>query len=123
MLLERDEALTSLFTPAPALAPTEPGATGHASTELVSAECMPLDTGAVMLLSILECLNAEHAQGRAQVSLAALCKRLELRMSTLQRLMTALSEQALVHVEMQKERLVANLTAEGAEVAQALQVA
>ncbi len=128
MLLERDETLNSLFTPAPALAPTEPGASGLASaellsTELVSAECMPLDPGAVMLLSILECLNAEHAQGRAQVSLAALCKRLELRMSTLQRLMTALSEQALVHVEMQKERLVANLTAEGAEIAQALQVA
>ncbi|MDP8568900.1 hypothetical protein [Methylophilus aquaticus] len=128
MLLEHDEALASLFTTEPTLAATEPGASGQASAELlsaelVSAECMPLDPGAVMLLSILECLNAEHAQGRAQVSLAALCKRLELRMSTLQRLMTALSEQALVHVHIHKERLVASLTAEGAAVALALQSA
>lgn len=128
MLLERDQAVTSLFTAEPTLAPPAPGASGQGSAELlsaelVSAECMPLDPSAVMLLSILECLNAEHAQGRAQVSLAALCKRLELRMSTLQRLMTALSEQALVHVHLHKERLVASLTAEGAEVALALQTA
>lgn len=93
------------------------------SQEEVIAECTPLDRSTVLMLSILELLHAEHAQGRAYVSLAVICKRLEVRMSTLQRLMTALSEQALVDVTTQKERLVAALTANGEEVSQALQAA
>lgn len=112
MLLEHDDVLLSLFTAQPALAPAEPTTTDPIS---------PLDPSVVNMLSILQCLHAEHTQGRAQVPLAALCKRLELRMSTLQRLMTALSEQAMVEVEVQKDRLVASLTASGAEVALALQ--
>ena len=75
------------------------------------------------MLSILELLHAEHRQGRPYVSFAVICKRLEIRMSTLQRLMTALNEQALVDVAMQKERLVAALTAGGEEVSLALQAA
>ncbi|WP_235272920.1 hypothetical protein [Methylophilus sp. Q8] len=75
------------------------------------------------MLSILELLHAEQAQGRTQVSLAVICKRLDIRMSTLQRLMTALSEQALVEVLMQKDRLVASLTSSGEEVSLALQAA
>lgn len=93
------------------------------SQEEVIAECMPLDRSTVLMLSVLELLHAEHAQGRAQVSLAVICKRLEVRMSTLQRLMTALTEQALVDVTMQKERLVAALTANGEKVSKALQTA
>lgn len=106
MLLERDDALTRLLEP---------------HTELAPVDFTPLDPGALLMLSILECLHSEHAQGRAYVSLAVICKRLEIRMSTLQRLMTALSEQALVHVSLEKERLVAALTASGEEVALALQ--
>ncbi|WP_229007517.1 hypothetical protein [Methylophilus sp. Leaf408] len=83
----------------------------------------PLDTSAVRMLGILALLHAEHGQGRAQVPLAAICKRLELRMSTLQRLMTALSEQQLVDVMMEKERLVAALTPAGEEITLALQSA
>lgn len=83
----------------------------------------PLDTSAVRMLGILALLHAEHAQGRAQVPLAAICKRLELRMSTLQRLMTALTEQQLVDVMMEKERLVAALTPAGEEITLALQSA
>ncbi|HEY0906783.1 MAG TPA: hypothetical protein VGE17_06240 [Methylophilus sp.] len=91
--------------------------------ETVAVNLTPLDPSVVQMLSILACLQAEHAQGRSQVSLAVLCKRLEMRMSTLQRLMTALSEQALVVVSVEKERLVATLTADGAEVGLALQAA
>lgn len=87
------------------------------------ADLTPLDPSAVLLLIILECLHAEHAQGRAQVSLAVLCKRLDIRMSTLQRLMTALSEQQLVTVHSEKERLVAALMPTGADIALALQAA
>jgi hypothetical protein len=83
----------------------------------------PLDASAVRMLGILALLHDEHAQGRAQVSLAVICKRMELRMSTLQRLMTALSEQQLVEVLMQKERLVSALTPAGEEITLALQSA
>lgn len=82
-----------------------------------------LDQSTVLMLGILELLHAEHEEGRAHVSLAVVCKRLGIRMSTLQRLMTALSEQALVEVFTQKERLVAALTAGGEEVSLALQAA
>ncbi|SNR90656.1 hypothetical protein SAMN05192560_1699 [Methylobacillus rhizosphaerae] len=81
-----------------------------------------LDQSAVLMLGILELLHAEHEEGRAQVSLAVICKRLGIRMSTLQRLMTALSEQELVTVATHKERLVASLTASGEEISRALQV-
>lgn len=83
----------------------------------------PLDASAVRMLAILAMLHDEHAQGRAQVSLAVICKRLELRMSTLQRLMTALGEQQLVDVTIQKDRLVAVLTPAGEEITLALQSA
>jgi len=87
------------------------------------SDYVPLDQSTVLMLGILELLHAEHTAGRAQVSLAVLCKRLGIRMSTLQRLMTALSEQTLVEVFTQKARLVATLTASGQDVAQALQTA
>lgn len=87
------------------------------------ADYVPLDNSTVLMLGILELLHAEHAQGRAAVSLAVICKRLGIRMSTLQRLMTALSEQALVTVWTEKDRLVATLTASGEEVSRALQAA
>lgn len=87
------------------------------------SDYVPLDNSTVLMLGILELLHAEHEQGRAVVSLAAICKRLGVRMSTLQRLMTALSEQALVEVVTQKERLVASLTKGGEEVSLALQAA
>jgi len=87
------------------------------------ADYVALDNSTVLMLGILELLHAEHEQGRTQVSLAVICKRLGIRMSTLQRLMTALSEQALVVVSNHKERLVAALTASGEEVSLALQAA
>jgi len=96
----------------------------HVSTpDDVLSDCIPLDRSTVLMLSILELLHAEHAQGRTQVSLAVICKRLDIRMSTLQRLMTALSEQALVNVLTQKDRLVASLTSSGEEISLALQAA
>ena len=82
-----------------------------------------LNTSTVLMLGILELLHAEHLHGRSYVSLAVICKRLDIRMSTLQRLMTALSEQSLVDVFMQKERLVAALAAGGEEISLALQAA
>ena len=82
-----------------------------------------LNTSTVLMLGILELLHAEHLQGRSYVSLAVICKRLDIRMSTLQRLMTALSEQSLVDVFTQKERLVAALAAGGEEISLALQAA
>jgi DNA-binding IclR family transcriptional regulator len=102
MLLESDHALESF-------------------QDDVISECTPLDRSTVLMLSILELLHAEHAQGRPYVSFAVICKRLEVRMSTLQRLMTALNEQALVNVITQKDRLVAALTTGGEEVSLALQ--
>lgn len=87
------------------------------------SDYVPLDQSTVLMLGILELLHAEHVQGRAVVSLAVICKRLGIRMSTLQRLMTALSEQALVEVVTQKDRLVASLTKNGEEVSLALQAA
>lgn len=84
------------------------------------SDYVPLDHSTVLMLGILELLHSEHEQGRAFVSLAVICKRLGVRMSTLQRLMTALSEQALVDVATQKERLVASLTKNGEEVSLAL---
>ncbi|MCB5191109.1 hypothetical protein LG198_10250 [Methylobacillus arboreus] len=97
----------------------------HAEHEEVDAnfDHGQLDQSAVLMLGILELLHAEHEEGRARVSLAAICKRLGIRMSTLQRLMTALTEQELVEVSTEKERLVAALTASGEEISQALQVA
>ena len=86
-----------------------------------AADYAPLDRSTVLMLSILELLHAEHAEGRAQVSLAVICKRLEIRMSTVQRLMTALNEQQLVDVFMQKDRLVAALTSSGEEISLVLQ--
>lgn len=120
MLLERDHALQSMLETELTLTPAVEDRQVPDDTAI---NLTPLDPSAVMLLSILECLYAEHSQGRAYMPLAALCKRLELRMSTLQRLLTALDEQALVHVCVQKDRLVASLTAAGAEVALALQTA
>jgi len=93
------------------------------ATDDVLSDCIPLDRSTVLMLSILELLHAEQAQGRTQVSLAVICKRLDIRMSTLQRLMTALSEQALVNVLTQKDRLVASLTTSGEEISLALQAA
>lgn len=88
-----------------------------------AAEYAPLERSAVLMLSVLELLQAEHQLGRVQVSLAVICKRLDIRMSTLQRLMTALAEQDLVEVLSQKERLVAALTPEGHALFQLLQAA
>ncbi|GAB7562152.1 hypothetical protein LG202_01910 [Methylobacillus methanolivorans] len=88
-----------------------------------SSDHAQLDQSAVLMLGILELLHAEHEEGRARMPLAAICKRLGIRMSTLQRLMTALSEQALVEVSTEKDRLVAALTAGGEEISQALQAA
>lgn len=88
-----------------------------------AADYAPLDRSTVLMLSVLELLHAEHAAGRAQVSLAVICKRLELRMSTLQRLMTALNEQQLVDVFTQKDRLVAALTSSGEEISLVLKAA
>ena len=83
----------------------------------------PLDQSAVLMLGIIELLHAEHDSGRARMPLAAICKRLGLRMSTLQRLMTALGEQELVEVSDEKDRLVARLTPAGTELSLALQSA
>lgn len=88
-----------------------------------AADYAPLDRSTVLMLSVLELLHAEHAAGRAQVSLAVICKRLELRMSTLQRLMTSLNEQQLVDVFTQKDRLVAALTSSGEEISLVLKAA
>lgn len=90
--------------------------------EDVAPEYALLDNSTVLMLGILELLHAEHEQGRGHISLAVICKRLGLRMSTLQRLMTALSEQALVEISVQKDRLVAVLTPQGEEVSLALQL-
>ena len=81
----------------------------------------PLDASTLHMLSLLQCLHTEHNVGRSQVPLAVLCKRLALRMSTVQRLMTALESQWLVEVQIEKARLVASLTAQGVTIAQALQ--
>lgn len=88
-----------------------------------AADYAPLDRSTVLMLSVLELLHAEHEEGRAQVSLAVICKRLEIRMSTLQRLMTALNEQQLVDVFTQKDRLVAALTSSGEEISLVLKAA
>lgn len=120
MLLERDHSLQSMLAAEVTLTPEVENRQALDDTPI---NLTPLDPSAVMLLSILECLYTEHSQGRAHMPLAALCKRLELRMSTLQRLLTALDDQALVKVCAQKDRLVASLTAAGAEVALALQTA
>ncbi|MPS49264.1 hypothetical protein [Methylobacillus sp.] len=88
-----------------------------------ASEHAQLDQSAVLMLGILELLHAEHEAGRARVPLAAICKRLGIRMSTLQRLMTALGEQELVIISTEKERLVAALTANGEEISRALQAA
>ena len=80
-----------------------------------------LDQSAVLMMGILELLHAEQEAGRVRMPLAALCKRLGIRMSTLQRLMTALSEQELVEVSTEKERLLAALTPSGEEISRALQ--
>jgi Mn-dependent DtxR family transcriptional regulator len=85
-----------------------------------AADYAPLDRSTVLMLSMLELLHAEHAAGRTQVSLAVICKRLDIRMSTVQRMMTALNEQQLVEVFMQKDRLVAALTAGGEEISRVL---
>jgi DNA-binding MarR family transcriptional regulator len=114
MLREYDEYPEQAETPAQVETSVEEG---------FLSDYVPLDNSTVLMLGILELLHAEHEQGRAFVSLAAICKRLGVRMSTLQRLMTALSEQALVEVVMQKERLVARLTKGGEEVSLALQAA
>ncbi|MCB5185360.1 hypothetical protein LG201_09105 [Methylobacillus gramineus] len=84
-------------------------------------ETSGLDSSAVLMLGILELLHAEHDRGRAVMPLAAICKRLGLRMSTLQRLMTALTEQELITISTEKERLVAALTPGGEEISSALQ--
>ncbi len=47
---------------------------------------------------LLEQMYAETKKGRAAVPMAALCRRLDIRMSTLQRHLTALSDHALVDV-------------------------
>jgi DNA-binding IclR family transcriptional regulator len=91
--------------------------------EDISSHYAPLDRSAVLMLSIIELLHGEHQQGRMAVSLAVICKRLDVRMSTLQRLMTVLSEQALVTVSIQKDRLVAALTETGEEVSRLLPAA
>lgn len=86
-----------------------------------TVETGALDQSAVLMLGIIELLHAEHDNGRARMPLAAICKRLGLRMSTLQRLMTALTEQELVEISDEKERLVARLTPAGTELSLALQ--
>jgi len=94
-----------------------------AQLDPVQPDPFQLDHSTVLMLGVLELLHAEHEAGRTHVSLAVICKRLDIRMSTLQRLMTALSEQVLVEVSTQKERLVAALTASGEELSLALQAA
>lgn len=47
---------------------------------------------------LLDELNAETRIGRPVIPMAALCKRLDIRMSTLQRHLTALAEYDLVEV-------------------------
>ncbi len=91
--------------------------------ELNNQDSQQLNTSTILMLRILELLHTEHLQGRSHVSLAVICKRLDTRMSTLQRLMTALSEQSLVEVFAEKERLVATLSASGKEISLALQAA
>lgn len=87
---------------------------------LTQADLTPLEPSAVLMLSILACLQQAHMQGRPQVALAVLCKQLACRMSTLQRLMTAMGEQSLVQVHLHKDRLVACLTVDGAVLASSL---
>lgn len=86
----------------------------------VMPEVAQLDPSVVRMLAILEQLYQAQQQGRPSVSLAVICKHLHLRMSTVQRLMTALSEQQLVTVTPEPSRWMASLTVYGQQIAQAL---
>lgn len=108
MWLEQD--ISSVEPPAaPAL-----NETPHAHVEA------QLDPSVVRMLAILELLYKAQQQGRASVSFAVICKRLALRMSTVQRLMTALQAQQLVALTQEEARWLAHLTAAGMAISQAL---
>jgi DNA-binding transcriptional ArsR family regulator len=71
---------------------------------------------------ILDQMFTEAKKGRTIVPMAALCKRLGLRMSTLQRHLTALSEHALVDVHCDEAgRWTTWLTIEGLEFCQSVE--
>lgn len=81
------------------------------------------DHGTVLVLGVLEQLVSERARGRHNLPLAAMCKRLGVRMSTLQRHLTALAEQDVIEVSVEKERPVVSLTTAGQELCTTLQLA
>jgi DNA-binding IclR family transcriptional regulator len=51
-----------------------------------------------LISALLEQMQAETLKGRSIIPMAALCKRLDIRMSTLQRHLTALAEYGIVEV-------------------------
>jgi len=53
---------------------------------------------AELISLLLEQMQSETLSGRAVIPMAALCKRLDIRMSTLQRHLTALAEYGIVEV-------------------------
>ncbi|HEY3300965.1 MAG TPA: hypothetical protein VGJ90_09355 [Methylophilaceae bacterium] len=65
---------------------------------MLNSELHQIDTYAPnpIWAQILEQMFAEAKKGRGTIPMAALCKRLDLRMSSLQRHLTALAEHALV---------------------------
>jgi len=57
------------------------------------------DTAQIDLVTMLLAqLQSETAKGRSIIPMAALCKRLDIRMSTLQRQLTALEEYGIVQI-------------------------
>jgi DNA-binding MarR family transcriptional regulator len=82
-----------------------------------------VDNSTLLMLGVLEQLESEHARGRSSLPLAAICKRLGIRMSTLQRHLTVLAEQDVISISIEKERPVVALTTAGRELCTALQPA
>lgn len=83
----------------------------------------PEETTALRLLAIISLLDHAQQTGRSPVSFAVICKRLALRMSSLQRLMTSLSEQGLVYISTEASRPLAQLTDAGQAIAAAIALA
>lgn len=91
-----------------------------ASDAAIPQQQSPEETAALRLLAIIRLLDQAQLTGRSPVSFAVICKRLALRMSSLQRLMTSLSTQGLVDIRQDPTRQLAQLTAAGQAIAQAI---
>lgn len=77
-----------------------------------------------LISRLLEQMQVETLQGRQSMPMAALCKRLDIRMSTLQRHLTALAEYDLVQVHCDDAgRWTTALTQQGIDLFESAQAA